>query len=57
MDLYFLFQTEIKENLKWEKLQEPSSMDILASEVAGATILDNERERLWVGIGTGNQKT
>jgi len=37
-----LKKLETKENVEWEKLQEPNYMDTLTSDVAGATILDQK---------------
>jgi len=40
MDIYKLVETEFRDKVQWEKLTRPSPMEKMASEIAGATLLD-----------------
>jgi hypothetical protein len=42
MDMYKLVETDAKQNVEWEKLEEPNYMDALTTDIAGSTILDQK---------------
>jgi hypothetical protein len=44
MDLRILYEDDIPESQEWEKLSEPTHLELLTGEKAGITILDHRQD-------------